>query len=90
MVTFHIFVKGVYLESSLQVKQNTLDTNQKIGFLRIIAELTFIRQVNNREPSFMMIVFFTILLLLFWLSYQFHHICCTFVFAVKSVCCEAY
>ena len=57
MVTFHIFVRGVYLESSLQVKQNTLDTNQKIGFLRIIAELTFIRQVNNREPSFMIIVF---------------------------------
>ena len=85
MVTFHIFVRGVYLESSLQVKQNTLDTNQKIGFLRIIAELTFIRQVNNREPSFMMIVFspyyyfcfcyhisFTIYaVLLFLPSYQF-------------------
>ena len=85
MVTIHIFVRGLYLESSLQVKQNTLNTNQKIGFLRIIAELIFIRQINNTEPSFMMIVFspyyhfcfcyhisFTIYaVLLFLPSYQF-------------------
>ena len=59
--------------------------NLHCGFPRIIAELTFIRQVNNTEPSFMMIVFspyyhfcfcyhisFTMYaVLLFFPSYQF-------------------